>query len=133
MYLRVAFLALLMVLPRAAAASHQWTPLGPGNGTVRAVGIDPQTPATLYAAVEDRGLWKTTDGGQSWHRGPGVPTGVTLFGIAVDPQAPATVYVAGGDAIRKTTDAGATWAAVYTASGTALYSPVIDPQNPAVV
>ena len=57
-------------LSRAEAGVDVWTTNGPEGGSIRALAIDPQSPATLYVAVQgDRvysDLYKSTDGGSSW-------------------------------------------------------------------
>ncbi len=62
--------------PRSADAGVDvWTPTGPPSGTILALAIDPQNPATLYAAVSRdsvfpnsavTGVFKSTDGGATW-------------------------------------------------------------------
>ena len=104
--------------------------------------IAPTTPPTLYAGTwEDRNsgrVFKSTDGGSTWHA-----TG--LFGgvhtLAIDPTTPttlyaATVYGAEGNrsALFKSTDGGDTWTnpgvIFENASATML---VIDPKTPSTV
>jgi photosystem II stability/assembly factor-like uncharacterized protein len=72
--------------------------------------IDPQRPDTVYAATLN-GLYKTTDGAQSWARiGQTLPDQM-INAMALDPSSPATVYVAGRQGVYKTTDGGITWQA----------------------
>ena len=70
--------------------------------------IDPREPKTLYAAVYDRtskpwmffeggpasGIYKTTDGGDSWRKlEAGLPTGsLGRIGLAIYPKDPAILY-----------------------------------------
>src|SRR2546428_282500 len=103
------------VSSRAPTAAATGAPSAPGwtPHCCIALGIDPQTPAILYAGATDA-VFKSTDGGGSWH-----PTGLTKPGVifisalAIDPQAPATPY-AGTDSsgVFKSTHAGGTWGAV---------------------
>jgi len=57
-----------------------WTSLGPGNigGRTRALLIDPNNPNIMYAGGVSGGIWKTTDGGNSW-----TPKGDLLPNIGV--------------------------------------------------
>lgn len=98
--------------------------------------MDPNHPDTLYAAIwqaqryphalvsggEDSGLWKSTDGGQTWKdisRAPGLPTGLLgKIGIAASPARPGRVWAiieAGGKdgaddgGIFRSDDWGETW------------------------
>jgi photosystem II stability/assembly factor-like uncharacterized protein len=98
--------------------------------TVDALAVDPQRPDTVYAGTADPvGIFRSMDGGRSWRRlSAPIPNPKTavVSALAVDPQSPDTVYantvdyadfsVAYGGAtesgVFKTSDGGATWAAV---------------------
>jgi photosystem II stability/assembly factor-like uncharacterized protein len=89
--------------------------------------IDPKDPRVLYAALWDyqrlpwnirsggpgSGLWKSTDGGNTWHRlRQGLPSLMGNTGVAVSPVDPDRVYamieaVHGG--VFRSDDAGQTW------------------------
>jgi hypothetical protein len=108
-----------------AAALGSWQPLGPGNagGRTRALVIRPDDPNTMYAGTVGGGVWKTTDGGQSWTPLTDLLPSISISSLAMDPTAPDTLYAGTGelytsanrgDSIRgagvfKTTDGGATW------------------------
>ena len=77
---------------------------------------------TVYAGVEDAGLFRTTDGGESWHEVAGLrghPSGsswapgaggMCLHTILLDATNPKRIYVAISAAgTFRTDDAGATW------------------------
>jgi sugar lactone lactonase YvrE len=107
-----------------------WAPLGPGNvgGRTRALLIDPQDASLMYAAGVAGGVWKTTNGGQSW-----TPSGDQLANLAVsclafDPKNSQIIYAGTGegffniDSVRgngifKTTDGGATWKPLVDTQG----------------
>lgn len=97
------------------------------------VELDPTNPNTVYAALWEAwrtpytlnsggpgsGLFKSTDGGQTWTeltRNPGLPTGVMgKIGITVSPANPRRLYAiveAHDGGIFRSDDAGATWALV---------------------
>jgi photosystem II stability/assembly factor-like uncharacterized protein len=89
--------------------------------------IDPKDPRVLYAALWDyqrlpwnirsggpgSGLWKSTDGGSTWHRlRQGLPSLMGNTGVSVSPVDPNRVYamieaVHGG--VFRSDDAGETW------------------------
>ncbi len=92
--------------------------------------IDPAHPNVLYAALDHHvrypwdeisggpgsGLYKTTDGGDSWSdltHNPGFPAGpVGKIGVAVSPARPSRVYAiveAADGGVYRSDDAGATW------------------------
>jgi photosystem II stability/assembly factor-like uncharacterized protein len=79
-------------------------------------------PNTAYAGVEDAAIFRTTDGGKSWHELPGLrghgtgskwqpgAGGMCLHTILFDPTNPKRIYVAISAAgAFRTDDGGATW------------------------
>jgi hypothetical protein len=87
-------------------------PLGPGG--VRALAVDPRRSGTVYAALTQGGIYKTTNGGQTWIHATGTMLDM-MFAVAVNPARPATIYAAGqsemggSPQIFKSTDGGHTW------------------------
>ncbi len=89
------------------------------------VGIDLNTPSTLYCAIGNtggnaaNGVYKTTNGGTSWSlMGGGITSGSTTgrINLAVSKSNPLTVYVSMEDSsdgsvlsVWQTTDGGANW------------------------
>lgn len=94
------------------------------------ISMDPTNPRMIYAAVwqaqryphtlvnggPDSGLWKTSDGGDTWTdvtRNPGLPNGVLgKIGVAVSPARPERVWAlieAEDGALFRSDDAGETW------------------------
>ena len=83
---------------------------------VTALAVDPRRAGTVYAALSEGGIYKTTNGGQTWiHAAIGTSL-LQMYAVAVDPARPATVYAAGlsetGDGARilRSTNSGHTWA-----------------------
>jgi photosystem II stability/assembly factor-like uncharacterized protein len=88
---------------KSTDAGASWTHLGLRDGMqIGAIAIDPRTPDRVFAAVlghpygpnEERGLYRTTDGGASWQKvlGQGEDTGAET--VVIDPRNPNTVYAA---------------------------------------
>jgi photosystem II stability/assembly factor-like uncharacterized protein len=114
---------------------------------VSALSVDPSAPRTLYAA--GNGIFKSTDGGNSWSRSnPSAPGfGVYLRALAIDPSRPATIYAGGliyavgtasyepqSGGVFRSTDAGASWTAVNAGlTSTDVHSLAIDPSSPATL
>ncbi len=94
--------------------------------------VHPRDPNTVYVAAlgaawkssPDRGLYKTTDGGQSWKLIKFISDKAGFVDVAMDPRNPDVLYAASWERLRtpyslksggpgsglwKTTDAGATW------------------------
>lgn len=124
--------------------------------------MDVQHPETLYAAFglfTANGVWKTTNGGTNWTKlttgFPATTTNYHRISLAVAPSNPAIIFACLADSndythsIQKSTDYGATWAAVgkpvdlltglghlgSTAGGQGWYNNVITvhPTNPSIV
>jgi hypothetical protein len=96
----------------AGAGLNVWTTHGPQGGPVLALAIDPTTAGTLFAASGPAGLFKSVDGGESWHATNSGLEGFSLLDVALDPLAPSVVYVAayqGGNTLYRSADGGATW------------------------
>src|SRR5207247_10522252 len=102
-----------------------WTPANTGlpappppgafqNPMVHALVIDPNNPATLYAAVNDEwslGVFSSGDGGANWVK-TGLRAGTFIPALAIDPSNSLTLYAASdGQGVFKTTDGGVSWSA----------------------
>ncbi len=115
----------------------KWVSIGPSIldtksvGRMNAIAFHPTNPNIIYASSSAGGIWKTTDGGESW-----MPLGDNIvkakdwrvkafeeggiggIAIAIDPQHPEIVYFATGDSgdenggssgIYKSLDGGKNW------------------------
>ncbi len=78
-----------------------WNPLGPGNigGRTRALVIHPQDPQVMFAAGVSGGLWKTTNGGQSWTPSGDRLANLTVSALLLDPTNPNVIYVGTGEGV----------------------------------
>lgn len=150
--LLVALVTLLAASP-SEAGLNTWTTGWPASevntapGGTRSVAIDPQSPATVYAARQggnvftQGGVLKSTSGGQSWtSMNAGLEARNTLV-VAVDPLTPATVYtgLCGGfqlsGGVWKSTDGAGSWTEVNAGLplgqfGTCVQAIAIDPLTP---
>src|SRR5687768_525474 len=100
--------------------------------TIARIAIDPRNPDTVYVAApghlfgpnKERGLYQTTDGGQSWHNVKFIDEDTGFTDVALDPSNGSVVYAASyqrrrlgccfngggpGSALWKSTDAGKSW------------------------
>ena len=105
--------------------THQWYDGTPHPWEFKRVWhLEPSLtdPDTVYAGVEDAALFRTTDGGQTWHELPGLRThgtgsswapgagGLCLHTIVLDPTNAGRIFVAISAAgVFRTDDGGATW------------------------
>jgi hypothetical protein len=76
-----------------------WTQVGQTPSHITALALARQDTERLYAGTETSGLWRSLDGGLTWHEsnaglgaGPGAVTQVTT--ITVDPEDDAILYAA---------------------------------------
>jgi photosystem II stability/assembly factor-like uncharacterized protein len=125
---------------KSVDAGETWTNMGlPDSERIAKIIIDPSDSNTVYACVpgklwsdsDDRGVYKTSDGGKSWTKvlkGTNASTGCSM--MSIDPQNPKTLFAGmwdfrrkgwtfrsggestsapSGSGLFKSTDGGATW------------------------
>jgi photosystem II stability/assembly factor-like uncharacterized protein len=99
-----------------------WTLQGPGNigARINTIAIDPVDNNTIYIGYSGGGVWKTTNGGQTWDPIFDDHNFLSIGHIAIDPNDPDFVYVGTGDpnisgypfigdGIWRSADKGETW------------------------
>lgn len=150
-------------LKKAKSTSDLWTNIGPkaidmsssfipywGNvsGRVRGLDVHPTDPNIVYIGAAAGGIWKTTNGGNTWTDISGGLNRLTFGAIAIDPNNPNTIYagtgesmwffndiIFGGDGLYKSNDGGNTWTHITGSIGT--YSHFADievsPHNPNIL
>jgi len=104
--------------------------------SVGCIAIDPSSSQTIYASVyNDRNstdiLYKSTDGGDSWHEiSNGLPSDNSFFvALAIAPTAPQTLY-GGYTWMFKTMDGGNSWNAINKGLNcTNVYALAVEPGN----
>jgi photosystem II stability/assembly factor-like uncharacterized protein len=136
----------------APRALGEWSPLGPGNigGRTRTLVIHPTQPEIMYAGGVSGGVWKTTDGGQSWTPLADRIANIAVNSMAIHPENPDVLYVGTGEGyfreivrgtwlplrgagIFKTEDGGATWSQLPSTDKSAFHwvnDLIISPRNP---
>jgi uncharacterized repeat protein (TIGR01451 family) len=84
------------------------------QNNVSSLAIDPGDSSTIYAGLSyyyyPSGVFKSTNGGAHWLQTS--LSGVNIKALALDPSVPATLYAGTDNGVQKSTDRGATWAAV---------------------
>ena len=120
---------------KSTDAGKTWTHLGLRDGQqIPALVVDPRNPNRLFAAVlghpygsnDERGIFRSTDGGQSWLKVLSVDENTGGSGIQIDPSNPNVLYASLWEAregpwednnqfqgtsggLFKSTDGGDTW------------------------
>jgi photosystem II stability/assembly factor-like uncharacterized protein len=117
--------------------------IGPPNGVVNVLAADPLTPTTIYAGMGSNGgggVYKTTDGGNSWVGLNTGLTGINCPALVVDPTTPSTLYASliqtnsGTSGLYKSVDAGGSWTKLSNGlSGVTVSALAIDPSSPSTV
>jgi photosystem II stability/assembly factor-like uncharacterized protein len=119
---------------KSTDGGDSWTHVGLGDTHhIGQIEIDPRNTNVVYVAAlgrlwganDERGLYKTSDGGKTWSRVLFVNADTGVVDVKLDPASPDTVYAAAyqrrrtafgfngggaGSALYKSTDGGATWA-----------------------
>ncbi len=101
--------------PSLKAADYTWQQAGPFDvgGRTRALAIDQRDPNVVLAGGVSGGMWKSTDGGQTWQLRTPDLANLSVTSIAQDPLNPDTWYYSSGEVLGNS--AGATGAAYYGA------------------
>jgi photosystem II stability/assembly factor-like uncharacterized protein len=121
---------------KSTDAGKTWTLMGLENsGHIGRILIDPRNPQVVYVAAvgdlfkpnDERGLFKTDDGGRTWVKSRFIDTNTGFTELVMDPSNPDVLIAASyqrrrtvwgfngggpGSALWKTTDAGRTWSRI---------------------
>jgi len=107
---------------------------------IQSLAISPQNSAILYAGTYNSGIYKSTDGGNSWaNANAGVSGSLIVYDVEVDPSNPANVYFASRKSgslvgqVYKSTNAGQSWTLIFSGenlgTGDYFYDIDVDPTN----
>ena len=115
----------------------QWRSIGPfraGRVTAVAGAADPNT---YYFGTPGGGVWKTTDGGQTWFPIFDKERVASIGALAIAPSDSNVLYVGTGEQTRgkgvyRSTDAGDTWKNVGLEDVPYIQAVIVDPRNPDV-
>ena len=106
------------------------------NGSLRrlsAIAIDPTHPATIYVGTK-LGVFKSTDGAQSWTATTQGLTVLYVQSLVLDPNRPEVLYAGTNGGIFKTTDGAQRWTPVAPETMRfAIRGLAVDPQTPTTV
>ncbi|HUP89298.1 MAG TPA: hypothetical protein VM100_08110, partial [Longimicrobiales bacterium] len=132
--------------PSATASRFKalrWRLVGPfRGGRVDAVAGDPNNRLVAYFGSANGGVWKTTNGGQTWRNVTDGKSDISSVGaIAVAQSDPNVIYVGTGESqpredltygtgVYRSTDAGASWKHLGLKDTQQIGDVVIDPRDP---
>ena len=141
----VAQFALAQPVDPSLTSGLRWRMIGPfrGGRSNAVAGIEGQ-PSTYYFGSVGGGVWKSTNGGQTWEPiFDGQPI-ASIGALAVAPSNPNILYVGTGEAdfrsdltygdgMYKSTDGGKNWKNVGLRDSRHIARVLVDPQNPDAV
>src|ERR1700674_5806897 len=83
-----------VLVPSAVAGLNRWTSSGPEGAILTQIVSDPTDSAVAYALTRGAGIYKTSNGGDSWQAAnEGLPD-LLVSALVIQPVAPKTMYVA---------------------------------------
>lgn len=97
---------------RSSDAGNTWRNLGLDNsGSIGRIAVDPTNPnrayvaamGELFAQTPDRGIYLTTDGGNTWIKSLYISNKTGAIDVVINPQKPQTVFAAMWERTRTTT------------------------------
>jgi photosystem II stability/assembly factor-like uncharacterized protein len=100
----------------------------PGYRGFSAFVVNPGDSATVYAATGS-GIFRSTNGGETWHAANDGLTDTYVFDLALDPRNSATLYAGTESGVFKSTNGGASWRPTGLANENAI-ALLVDPRTP---
>lgn len=115
----------------------QWRSIGPFRGGRVTAVVGAADPNTYYFGTPGGGIWKTTDGGQTWYSIFDKERVASIGALAIAPSDSNVLYVGTGEQTRgngiyRSADAGATWKNVGLEDVPFIQAVIVDPKDPDV-
>ncbi len=113
--------------PSSWNATSGWNP---GVGRITGLSFENGNINHIIVGANTGGVWRTTDGAQSWTHLTDYFSHLSVYSVAIDPTNP-NIYFFGstGGKIFKSTDSGATWNLMGPTGNSLINKIVINPSN----
>jgi len=124
----------------------EWRSIGPSNMSGRVADVEgvPGNPNIVYVGSASGGVWKTTNGGNSWTPIFERQGTLSIGDIALEPNNPDVIWVGTGesnarnsvsfgDGVYKSTDGGKNWKHLGLKETNTISRIIIHPNNPDIV
>jgi len=117
---------------KSTSGASSWINTALPNSNVAALAIDPSSPTTIYAGTDGQGIYKSTNGGNSWSQINNGLTNSSICTLTIDQASPTTIYAGTyGGGLFKSTDGGANWSQTNSGmTNSYVYSLAINPTTP---
>ena len=121
--------------------TDQWTfPPPPFLAHVKNVAFRPDQPETLYASIEQGGVFRSRDGGESWTElaSYSLPDDIAyrdIHQLLIHPESPDLVYMSSGEGLHRSSDGGENWEHLIQRGHRLSYPDFLrfDPRDPTVI
>jgi PKD repeat protein len=78
--------------------------------TATAIAVDPSSAGTVYAGIDNQGVYWTSDGGTNWHQATRQPGNTRIRALVIHPVTHSTLYTGTyGGGVYRSTNSGADW------------------------
>ncbi len=89
-----------------------WSFPGPPHiAHLKHINFEPANPHTIFASIEQGGLYVSRDDGETWKQIPGMY--IDIHRCVINPVKPERMYVTGGEGLWVSTDAGKGWRNIF--------------------
>ena len=108
-------------------ATTSWNP---GVGRITGISVDQNDEDHIIIGANTGGVWRTTDGGQTWTPLGDFFTNLAVYSVRIDPSDSNTYYFGSSSGlIFKSTDSGATWNQLADISNSSVNKILVHPTN----
>ncbi|MGB3343369.1 MAG: T9SS type A sorting domain-containing protein [Aequorivita sp.] len=112
-------------------ATSGWNP---GVGRITGMDIEEGNENHIIIGAETGGVWRTTDGAQTWSHLTDYFSHLSVYSVVIHPDNANTYFFgSSGGNIFKSIDAGATWSLLATIGNSRVNRILINPANPSIM